>query len=474
MLLDAGVKTRSTFLNHHTRRDFLKTAGLAATTFSLTGCATAGDRLRDKPNFIIIFTDDQGYSDVGCYGAEGFRTPNLDQLAAEGMRFTGFYVAAPVCTPSRAALLTGCYPKRLSLAHRVLFPYSNHGLNLDEVTIAELLGEVGYRTACIGKWHLGHHTKFLPTRQGFDHFFGTPYSNDMNSHYYRQQDFLSPPLPLIRGEEIIEEDPDQRFLTQRYTEEAVRYIEENVDRPFFLYLAHNMPHRPIHASPDFEGESEAGLYGDVIEEIDWSVGEIMSALQRNGLDDRTLVVFTSDNGPWHTGSAAPLRGKKNTTWEGGMRVPCIMRWPGRIPAGLTCDELTTAMDLLPTIAVLTGATVSGDRIIDGKDISPLIEGRPGAASPHEVFYYYRDARLQAVRSGKWKLHVYRPEWGEEVEGHEPLLFDLDGDIGETQDLAGLNPEVVERLLILAEQAREDMGDMATGREGRNVRPPGWL
>ncbi|MBN1341315.1 MAG: sulfatase [Phycisphaerae bacterium] len=437
----------------------------------------AAERL---PNFVVIFADDQGYGDVGCYGARDFSTPRLDRMAAEGVRLTDFYVAGPVCTPSRAGLMTGCYPKRLGLAYRVLFPYSKTGLNPDEITIAEILKTRGYATACIGKWHLGHHAKFLPTRQGFDVFFGTPYSNDMNGQHYKEQDFKAPALPLIRQEKVVEEDPDQRYLTRRYTEESIRFMEANKDRPFFLYLPHNMPHRPIHASERFKGKTKHGLYGDVIEEIDWSVGEILGALKRLGIDERTLVIFTTDNGPvllrakrlgYRPGSAGPLRGMKNTTWEGGMRVPCVMRWPGKIPGGTVCEELVTAMDVLPTIAKLAGAEAPKDRIIDGKDVWPVVCGKAGVRSPHEAFYYYRDDRLQAVRSGWWKLHVFRPEW-EASSGHAPLLHDLKVDVGERTDVAGEHAEVVKRLQGLAERAREDLGDAATNRSGKNVRPVG--
>ncbi|MFC1606409.1 sulfatase [Candidatus Latescibacterota bacterium] len=455
------------------RREFIKTLGAGLSASLVPSVESADDLPEGSPNIVVIFTDDQGYADVGCYGAEGLTTPNLDRMADEGMRFTDFYVAAPVCTPSRAALLTGCYPKRLGLAYRVLFPYSNGGLNPDEITIAELLKGRGYTTACIGKWHLGHHEKFYPTRQGFDYFFGAPYSNDMNGHYYRQHYYQSQPLPLMRNEETIEQNPDQRFLTKRYTEEAQQFIRNNKDRPFFVYLPHAMPHMPIHVSPGFAGSSEMGLYGDVIQEIDWSVGQIMETLSELDLDRSTLVVFTSDNGPWHKGSAKPLRGKKNTTWEGGMREPCIMRWTGRIPAGSVCTELATAMDLLPTIAHLTGAKVPGDRIIDGRSIWPLMSGQDDVRTPHEAFFYYRDNRLQAVRSGRWKLHTYRPEWGDDS-AHAPLLYDLETDIGETTDVAGRQPEVVKRLMRLAENARRDMGDAVTGDKGENVRPVGRL
>ncbi len=440
--------------------------------------ATAKDRL---PNVVIIFADDQGYGDVGCFGAKGFATPNLDRMAREGMKLTDFYVAGPVCTPSRAALMTGCYPKRVGLAHRVLFPYSDTGLRPDEVTLAEVLKTKGYATACVGKWHLGHHPKFLPIRQGFDVFFGTPYSNDMGDHHYKHQDFKAPPLPLIRQDKVVEQSPDQRYLTRRYTEEAIRFIEANRNRPFFLYLPHNMPHRPIAASERFKGTTEHGLYGDVIAEIDWSVGQILATLGRLGLDERTMVVFTSDNGPvllrarrlgYRPGSAGPLRGMKNTTWEGGMREPCLIRWPGRVPAGSVCRELVTTMDLLPTIAGLVGAKLPEGRIIDGKDVWPLLSGRADATSPHEAFYYYRDDRLQAVRSGRWKLHVYRPEWARKP--HAPLLYDLRADIGEKTDLASRHPEVVKRLTALVDRAREDLGDAATKRTGKNVRPVGRL
>ena len=464
------------------RRTFLQSLAGAAATAALARTGLAAESTR-RPNFIVIFTDDQGYGDVGCYGAEGYATPNLDRMAAEGMRFTDFYVAGPVCTPSRSALMTGCYPKRLGLAHRVLFPYSDTGLNPNEVTVAEVLKEAGYATGCIGKWHLGHHPEFMPTRQGFDFFFGVPYSNDMHAHYYAAQDFQAPPLPLYRGEEVIESGPDQSLLTRRYTEEAVSFIAQHKDEPFFLYLPHTMPHLPIAASAAFEGSTEHGLYGDVIAEIDWSVGRILEALEEQGIDDNTLVVFTSDNGPviwdgdrrgYKSGSAGPLRGMKNTTWEGGMREPCLMRWPGHVPAGSVCRELATAMDLLPTFAALAGTRPPQDRIIDGKDILPLMTGAPGASTPHEVFYYYRDDRLQAVRSGNWKLHVYRPEWDEKkyTGTRAPLLYDLGADIGETTDVAAENPDVVARLQQLAARARRDLGDAVTGDAGENVREVG--
>jgi len=434
-----------------------------------------------QPNVVIIFTDDQGYGDVGVYGAEGYQTPNLDRMAAEGVRFTDFYVPAPVCTPSRAALMTGSYPMRVGLGNRVLFPHSQHGLNPDEITLAEVLQGAGYRTKAIGKWHLGHQKKFLPTRQGFDEYFGIPYSNDMGSHHYRAQGMVSPPLPILRDEELVDQHASQALLTKRWTAAAVEFIERSAGNPFFLYLAHSMPHLPIDASSDFKGKTEHGLYGDVIEEIDWSVGRVLAALDEAGVRDDTLVVFTTDNGPvirpaanlgHRSGSAGPLRGNKNTTWEGGMRVPGIMRWPAKIPAGQVCRELATTMDLLPTIAAITGAQAPTDRILDGKDIRPLLFGDRGAKSPHEAFYYYRDERLQAVRSGRWKLHTYRPEW--EGAEHAPLLFDLESDIGETKDVAAENPEVVARLQVLADKARADLGDVVRGKRGANVRPPGRL
>jgi arylsulfatase A-like enzyme len=422
----------------------------------------------EKPNFIIIFTDDQGYADVGCFGAEGFETPNLDRMAAEGAKFTDFYSLASICSPSRAALLTGCYPPRVSVT-RVLFPDDNIGLNPSEITVADILKTRGYATACIGKWHLGHLPTFLPTRQGFDYYFGLPYSNDMRPTDLEKY----PPLPLIEGQDPIELNPDQGQVTRRYTERSIEFIRKNKDRPFFLYLAHTMPHVPLFVSKKFEGRSKLGLYGDVIVELDWSVGRILEALKDFGIDDRTLLVFTSDNGPAldqgeHGGHAGPLRDGKFSTWEGGMRVPCIMRWPGKIPAGLVCSEIATTMDFLPTLAKLAGAKAPADRIIDGEDIWPLMTD-PKAQTPHEALFYYYRRRLEAVRSGKWKLillHIKK-------EGAIPTpLYDLEEDIGEQHDVSDEHPAVVERLAALADTMRQDIGDTEKNVAGRNVRPPG--
>jgi len=413
-----------------------------------------------KPNFVIIFTDDQGYADVGCFGAEGFETPNLDRMTAEGAKFTDFYAAAPVCSPSRAALLTGCYPMRVSIP-RVLFPRDKIGLNPDEVTIADMLKTRGYATCCIGKWHLGHLPEFLPTRQGFDYYFGLPYSNDMS------------PLPLIEGEETIELKPDQSQLTRRYTEKAVEFIKKNKDRPFFLYLPHTMPHVPLYVSDKFKGKSKGGLYGDVIMEIDWSVGQILETVKQLGIDEKTLVIFTSDNGPWlskgaHGGSAKPLRGGKFATYEGGMREPCIMRWPGKIAAGTVCSEIATTMDFLPTFAKLAGAKVPTNRIIDGKDISALMTD-PKAKTPYKAFFYYFERQLGAVRSGQWKLILERKR---EKKTIPAALYNLQEDIEETRDLSADHPDVVRRLTELAEKIREDIGDSVKGVTGKNVRPAG--
>ena len=454
------------------------------------GTLAAGER---PPNVIVIFTDDQGYQDVGVYGAEGYETPHLDELAREGMRFTDFHVAASACSPSRAALLTGSYPLRVGLP-TVLGPQSRVGLNPDEVTVAELLKEQGYATAAIGKWHLGDHPKFLPTNHGFDSYFGLPYSNDMSpvtAHNPRERAKRHPPLPLIQDTSIVEREPDQSTLTRRYTEKALGFIERNQEEPFFLYMPHTFPHVPLYASEQFEGTTEQGTYGDVIREIDWSVGQIMGKLEELRLEGNTLIAFTSDNGPWlvygdHAGKTGPYREGKGTSFEGGQRVPFIVRWPGKIPAGTVADEFVTAMDLLPTIAHVTGAEVPSDRVIDGHNIWPILSRQSGAESPYERFFYYRGGQLQAVRSGRWKLHIphdYRTleggevghdgELGEYGQGHIGLaLFDLEEDPGETANVAGEHPAVVERLKGYIEAARRDIGDRAIDAEGERARPVG--
>ncbi len=453
------------------------------------------------PNIVIIFIDDMGYADIGPFGAADYKTQNLDRMAQKGRKFTDFHSATAVCSASRAALLTGCYPGRVSILG-ALFPDSEHGINSNETTLAELCKQQGYATAIFGKWHLGHHQPFLPLQHGFDEYFGLPYSNDMWPHPGVPGNPLSakpqrfPALPLFEGNRIVNADvtaEDQALLTKQYTEHAVDFINRNHDRPFFLYLPHTMVHVPIFASKDFVGKSGAGLYGDVVMELDWSVGQILDTLKKNDLSEDTLVIFTSDNGPWlnygdHAGSASPLREGKGTMFEGGYREPCIMQWPGRIPAGTVCDELATTMDLLPTIAKLIGAETPTDRIIDGKDISPLLFAEPGARSPHEVFYCYLMGELRAVRDPRWKLHFphkYRTLAGKPGgRGGIPVgyshdnialaLFDLKNDVGETMDVASRHPEVVERLKKLGELARQDLGDRLTNRQGENVRQPGRL
>jgi arylsulfatase A-like enzyme len=456
---------------------------------SVVACAGRSPFQDRPPNVVVIFCDDLGYGDVGCYGAKGYATPNIDRMAAEGMRFTSFCVPQAVCSASRAGILTGCYPNRVGILG-ALGPKSRIGLHSDEVTIAEVLKPRGYATAIYGKWHLGDDPSFLPTRQGFDEYYGLPYSNDMWPFHPENPRY--PPLPLIEQDKVIQENPDQSRLTTDYTERAVRFIECHKDRLFFVYLAHAMVHVPLFVSDKFKGKSEGGLFGDVMMEVDGSVGRILDALKRLGLDERTLVVFTGDNGPWlsygdHAGSAGPFREGKGTTFEGGVREPGIFRWPGRIPAGAVCNELALTLDLLPTLTAYAGASAPSDRIIDGKDIRPLLEGNPGAKSPHEAFYYYWGNELQAVRSGNWKLHFphgYRTLEAGGGKGGKPSrysqrkielsLFELDADPGETADVAGKHPEVVERLKTLAEQAREDLGDSAQKRAGKNVRPAGRL
>jgi len=438
------------------------------------------------PNFVVIFCDDLGYGDLSCYGNKAYKTPNLDRMAREGMRFTNFYVAPPACSPSRASLMTGCYPTRVSVP-QVLGPESKIGLNPEETNIANMLKPLGYATACIGKWHLGV-KNLMPTRQGFDTFFGLPYSHDM----WPANGKNWPPLWLHQDEEPIEEIStldQQAELTGRYTKAAVDFIRKNKDRPFFLYLPHSMPHVPLAASKRFLGKSGAGLYGDVVQEIDWSVGEILKTLKQNGLDTNTLVFFSSDNGPWrpygdHAGSTGGLREGKGTTFEAGFREPGIFRWTGKIPAGTVSDEMATTMDILPTIAALAGAK-RPEKKIDGHDIRPLIFGEPNAATPYKWFYYFWPDELQAVRSGDWKLHVpHRHRFqtepagtdgkpaGETTREIELSLYDLSKDPAETTNVADQHPHVVRRLLRLIETGRAELGDSITKTKGSEVRSPG--
>ncbi|MGB7348053.1 MAG: sulfatase [Pirellulaceae bacterium] len=436
---------------------------------------------------MIIFTDDQGHADVGCFGSPDIRTPRLDAMAGEGMKFTSFY-AQPVCGPSRAALMTGCYPMRV--AERGNDKQVHPILHSDEITVAEVLKTQGYATACFGKWDLAKHAQegffidLFPTRQGFDYFYGTPTSNDRVANLYR-------------NEELIEPKTDMSTLTQRYTDEAIQFMKRNKDSPFFVYLPHSMPHTRLDASAQFKGKSKRGLYGDVIEEIDFNVGRILDTVNEMGVADNTYVIFTSDNGPWliknkghadghlpsdHGGSAGLLRSGKVSTFEGGVRVPTIVWGPGRVPAGKTCDSIASTLDVLPTFAALAGAEAPTDRVIDGEDIRHLIHGEFEKANADKAFYYYLRVHLQAVRQGKWKLHLPREKEpigaapfsknnhiapADRIGFDEPFLIDLEADLGETTNVAGQNSEVVDRLLHLAESMRSDLGDY--DRVGKNMR-----
>jgi arylsulfatase A len=449
-----------------------KLLSLIAATILLVSCTCKKEKQSSestKPNVVIVFTDDQGYADLGCYGAKGFTTPNIDKMAAEGVRFTDFYVAASVCTPSRAALLTGCYAPRVGVT-TVFFPdgppktkdKSNLGLNPNEETIAELLKEHGYATALVGKWHLGHREPFLPQKQGFDLFYGLPYSNDMRPENKPEY----PPLELVENDSVIADvGADQSMLTTWYTERAVEFIKDNKGKPFFLYLAHSMPHIPLFVSQKYDGKSES-LYGDVIQEIDWSVGEVLKTLKDEGLDDNTLVIFTSDNGPWLArkldgcGSALPLRDGKMSVFEGGTRVPCVMRYPGKIPAGVVNSNILSATDILPTITHITGARMPKAKI-DGVNAWDMICDSTSQIQVRDTLYYFMWDQLQAIRVGKWKLIL--PHSGGMVTynddgsiasawGDIPMqLFNLDEDISESNNLLEQYPDVAKSLQVSAEK-----------------------
>lgn len=463
----------------------MKTLVYLLPLFALATVSTAkpsSEGTADSPNIIIILNDDQGYQDLGCFGSPDIKTPNVDRMASEGMKFTSFMVASPVCSASRAAFLTGCYPNRVGV-QGVFFPNRGpRGLAPEHVTIAEILKPVGYKTKAVGKWHLGDELEFLPTNQGFDSYYGIPYSNDMSPaksmRYAENCLFLEGEsletlaeafkgdlpkgnpkgmknkVPLMRNEECVEFPADQSTITRRFADESIAFISESVkeEKPFFLYLANSMPHTPLFASPEFEGKSERGLYGDVIEEIDHNAGRVFKHLEELGIEGNTLVVFTSDNGPWlikgdHGGSALPLFEGKMTTFEGGQRVPCVIKWPAQIPAGSVCSELALSMDLLPTIAHVTGAELPAAQL-DGKNIITLLQAKEGAVTPHQHFFYKQDA----VRSGDWKYHSKEffkvKETARDSSG--PTLYNLKDDIGESKNVIDQHPEIAERLRKLLE------------------------
>jgi arylsulfatase A len=455
---------------------------------SLASAALAASA--SKPNFIVILADDLGYADLGCFGAVDMSTPHLDRMADQGMRLTNFHVSAPTCTASRASLMTGCYPVRVGMGDviapradgsvspsRVLWPNSPYGISPDEILLPEVLKENGYRTGMIGKWHLGDPPAFNPVRHGFDEFFGVFFSNDMEPYAY------------YRNEQKLDEPIDRDLQVKRYTSEAIDFIKRNKEEPFFLYFAHAMPHVPLAASPDFRGKSKRGLYGDAVSEVDWSVGQLLDALREHGLDENTLVIFTSDNGAWlargeEGGLNAPFRGGKGGSYEGGFCVPTIAWRPGTVPAGATCDELASTMDLLPTFAKQAGGKAPTDRIIDGHDVTPLLHGEEGAKSPWEAFYYYFGNELHGVRSGKWKFrtknllkneNIYYQLWRETEIGDSPIppaLYDFSRDVSEQKPVQRQHPKIVKRLQGYLDEARHDLGDSLTGIPPANAREIG--
>jgi len=467
----------------------LAVAILLVASAECAGAAEAATAAGEKPNVIVIFADDLGYGDLACYGHPDFQTPHLDRMAAEGVRLTDFYVPVPYCAPSRGTLLTGRYPWRHGVVRNPAPDAGIHdiGIRDEEVTLGEAFREAGYATSCIGKWHLGHQKKFYPTRHGFDEYFGILYSNDMR------------PVELIDGEEVVEYPVVQALLTKKYTERAIRFIRGHRDRPFFLYLPHAMPHKPLAASEAFYKQSSSGLYGDVIAELDWSVGEILRTLKETGLDEKTLVIFTSDNGPWFGGSTGNLRGMKGKTWEGGIRVPMIARWPGMIPSGRVISEPCGSIDIFPTVLKAAGATLPEDHSIDGKDIMPV--WCADAPTPHDALFAMQGGNLMTVRSGQWKLHVHPPgrtryrenvdDWIDprapdgvtiiaQFEQYKPnqfpgvlsgvaskkmMLFDLEADRSEQHDVAASHPKIAERLRVAYDKMFEQIPS------GLNVRRP---
>ncbi|MDO8544103.1 MAG: sulfatase [Opitutaceae bacterium] len=476
-------------------------APLCSAALALLLVLSNGTAAERPPNVILIVADDLGYADVGVYGAQGFSTPHLDRLAREGLRFTDFHVAQAVCSASRAAILTGCYPNRIGI-EGAMEPWYQFGLHERELTLPRMFKQQGYATGMVGKWHLGTPTEFLPTHRGFDEWLGLPYSNDQwPLHPEKPGKF--PPLPLYDGDKIVNPDlshRDMERLTAQYTERAVSFIARHHAKPFFLYVAHTMPHVPLAVSEKFRGTTPRGLYGDAVAELDWSTGEILAALKTHGLENDTLVMFMSDNGPWliygnHAGSARPLREGKTTTWDGGTRVPFIARWPGRIPAGSVCGEMACAIDLLPTLAGRVAAKLPAHKI-DGLDLWPLFAGERNAKNPREAYFFYgvpfggwTGAELESVRTREWKLivpHSYRTlggrkpgmdGWPAEYQKQplaEPELYSMTGDIEERHNVAAQHPDLVRRMLALAEQCRADLGDTTLNRKGAGVREPGGV
>lgn len=456
--------------------------------FSACTATEKAEAPKRPPNIILVFTDDQGYADLGIYGAKNFETPHIDKMASEGLKFERFYVSQPVCSASRASLLTGSYSNRVGV-HGAYFPKAKTGLNPKEETLAEILKPLGYKTAIFGKWHLGDHPDLRPNQQGFDEYYGIPYSNDMWPLHPANDYFKFDPLPLLENGDTLINIEDQSLMTGKYANRAVDFIRRNKDNPFFLYLPHPMPHAPLAASPDYAGKTERGLYGDVIEEIDASVGAILQTLKETGLDDNTLVIFTSDNGPWlnyggHSGSALPLREGKGTAWEGGVRVPCVMRWPGKIPAGAVTDLPAMTIDILPSIAKITGASLPKEKI-DGKDITSIMFQEEGAKSPQEGYaFYYKKNELHAVMKGPWKLyfpHTYRSLNGrtgtndglpidyDQNKLEQEELYNVDEDISERNNVYAKHPEIVKDLQAFAEEIRAKLGDSLTEKEGTENR-----